>query len=42
VDVTRRLREIEEIHLTEYIQGGPMMVDLHASAKSPGPGDDHS
>jgi nitrogen-specific signal transduction histidine kinase len=31
VDVTRRLREIEEIHLTEYIQGGPMMVDLHAS-----------
>jgi nitrogen-specific signal transduction histidine kinase len=31
VDVTRRLREIEEIHLTEYIQGGPMMVDLRAS-----------
>jgi nitrogen-specific signal transduction histidine kinase len=30
VDVTRRLREIEEIHLTEYIQGGPMMIDLHA------------
>lgn len=39
VDVTRRLREIEEIHLTEYIQGGPMMVDLHASGKSPGNGD---
>jgi nitrogen-specific signal transduction histidine kinase len=31
VDVTRRLREIEEIHLTEYIQGGPMMLDLRAS-----------
>lgn len=31
VDVTRRLREIEEIHLTEYIQGGPMMIDLRAS-----------
>jgi nitrogen-specific signal transduction histidine kinase len=30
VDVTRRLREIEEIHLTEYIQGGPMMLDLRA------------
>jgi signal transduction histidine kinase len=33
VDVTRRLREIEEIHLTEYIQGGPMMVDLRAGAR---------
>lgn len=31
VDVTRRLREIEEVHLTEYIQGGPMMLDLHAT-----------
>ncbi|HEY3380237.1 MAG TPA: PAS domain-containing protein [Vicinamibacterales bacterium] len=36
VDVTRRLREIEEIHLTEYIQGGPMMVDLHASGPKGG------
>lgn len=35
VDVTRRLREIEDIHLTEYIQGGPMMVDLRASGKNP-------
>ena len=34
VDVTRRLREIEEIHLTEYIQGGPMMIDLHATDRS--------
>jgi nitrogen-specific signal transduction histidine kinase len=34
VDVTRRLREIEEIHLTEYIQGGPMMIDLHASDRN--------
>jgi nitrogen-specific signal transduction histidine kinase len=38
VDVTRRLREIEEIHLTEYIQGGPMMVDLYAGAGRPKPG----
>jgi nitrogen fixation/metabolism regulation signal transduction histidine kinase len=34
VDVTRRLREIEEIHLTEYIQGGPMMLDLRAGVKN--------
>lgn len=41
VDVTRRLREIEEIHLTEYIQGGPMMVDLHAGpSKRTSPADD--
>ena len=32
-EVTRRLREIEEIHLTEYVKGGPMMVDLHAGGK---------
>jgi len=36
VDVTRRLREIEEIHLTEYIQGGPMMLDLHAAERKDG------
>ena len=33
VDVTRKLREIEDIHLTEYIQGGPLMLDIHAHAK---------
>jgi nitrogen-specific signal transduction histidine kinase len=38
VDVTRRLREIEEIHLTEYIQGGPMMLDLHVGSKKNGGG----
>jgi nitrogen-specific signal transduction histidine kinase len=32
-DVARRLRELEEIHLTEYVQGGPMMVDLHATGR---------
>jgi PAS domain-containing protein len=30
-DVTRRLRELEEIHLTEYLKDGPLMLDLHAA-----------
>lgn len=30
-DVTRRLRELEEIHLTEYLKDGPLMLDLHAT-----------
>jgi CheY-like chemotaxis protein len=33
VDVTRKLRQIEDVHLTEYIQGGPLMLDIHAHAK---------
>jgi nitrogen fixation/metabolism regulation signal transduction histidine kinase len=28
VDVTRRLREVEDVHLTEYVRGGPLMIDL--------------
>jgi|WetSurMetagenome_2_1015567.scaffolds.fasta_scaffold134762_2 PAS domain-containing protein len=28
VDVTRRLREVEGISLTEYVEGGPLMLDL--------------
>jgi nitrogen fixation/metabolism regulation signal transduction histidine kinase len=27
--VTRRLREIEAISLTKYVEGGPLMLDLH-------------
>lgn len=30
-DVTRRLRELEAIHLTEYLKDGPLMLDLHAT-----------
>ncbi|HEY7789354.1 MAG TPA: PAS domain-containing protein [Vicinamibacterales bacterium] len=30
-DVTRRLRELESIHLTEYLKDGPLMLDLHAT-----------
>jgi PAS domain-containing protein len=38
VDVTRRLHQVEEVHLTEYIQGGPLMVDLTSgSASHPSP-----
>jgi PAS domain-containing protein len=31
VDVTRRLRQVQAVHLTEYVQGGPLMLDLRAS-----------
>ncbi|MDE3156976.1 MAG: PAS domain-containing protein [Acidobacteriota bacterium] len=34
-DVTRRLRELEEIHLTEYLKDGPLMLDLHAAPSAP-------
>ena len=33
VEVTRRLRQLEDIHLTEYVQGGPLMLDLQVEAK---------
>ena len=29
-DLTRRLREVEAIHLTEYLKDGPLMVDLYS------------
>jgi signal transduction histidine kinase len=31
-DVTRRLRQLETIHLTEYLKDGPLMLDLKAGA----------
>lgn len=38
-DVTSRLRRLEEIHLTEYIKDGPLMLDLGRGG-SGGRGDD--
>jgi len=31
-DVTRRLRQLESIHLTEYLKDGPLMIDLNAGS----------
>lgn len=38
-DVTRRLRQLESIHVTEYLKDGPLMIDL-AAGRCPMPVDD--